>query len=281
MHARRRFPASQLVELQLLAWVVALPELTAGHHLSLSPQSDVTHFVFSDAVHWRRCFPAAHSIELQLSAEVVAVPEPTAGHHLSSSSHSVATHFVSSEAVQARRRSPAAQVIELQRAGVQRSERVQRGALRVDGAHELWRPASASFPGRLEELYILMYEYGILGEADVRLDRAQDARRAHRQGRLRARPGRQREARAARRGRGRAQPDRGPAHLRARDQAGAWPRGERREWRARGFSSWRAALARRSVLEAARSSSCVGSLPQILILFSTCAGRKRPSRESK
>ena len=35
-----------------------------------------------------------------------------------------------------------------------------------------WRPSSASLPGRLEELYILMYEYGILGEADVRLAQA-------------------------------------------------------------------------------------------------------------
>jgi len=46
----------------------------------------------------------------------------------------------------------------------------QAGAL-VD-ALLAWRPATATMPGRLEELYVLMYEMGIVGAADVRLAQA-------------------------------------------------------------------------------------------------------------
>ena len=46
----------------------------------------------------------------------------------------------------------------------------QAGAL-VD-ALLAWRPETRTIPGRLEELYVLMYEMGILAEADVRLAQA-------------------------------------------------------------------------------------------------------------
>ena len=35
-----------------------------------------------------------------------------------------------------------------------------------------WRPTSPSIPGRLEELYVLMYEMDILGASDVKLAQA-------------------------------------------------------------------------------------------------------------
>ena len=46
----------------------------------------------------------------------------------------------------------------------------QAGAL-VDALLK-WKPTSASLPGRLEELYILMYEMSIVGKDDVRLAQA-------------------------------------------------------------------------------------------------------------
>ena len=35
-----------------------------------------------------------------------------------------------------------------------------------------WKPVTDSLPGRVEELYILMYEFGILGLDDVKLAQA-------------------------------------------------------------------------------------------------------------
>jgi hypothetical protein len=35
-----------------------------------------------------------------------------------------------------------------------------------------WRPSAPSLPGRIEELYVLMYEMGILGHNDVKLAQA-------------------------------------------------------------------------------------------------------------
>ena len=46
-HARRTLPASHVIAVQSLALVVDVPSVaTAGHHLSLSPQSVETHVVF-------------------------------------------------------------------------------------------------------------------------------------------------------------------------------------------------------------------------------------------
>ena len=46
----------------------------------------------------------------------------------------------------------------------------QAGAL--VGALLAWKPRTSSLPGRIEELYILLYEMSIVGLADVKLAQA-------------------------------------------------------------------------------------------------------------